>query len=363
MFKKICLFVTLCTLSLSAGELVAKKSCAPTKCEPACPPKPCCNPPPPCCWNFNPCNPKGCNDMNCDNFFVTADFLYWSAENTGFTYGYSQKSALLPNFGSLLRPSSKWDPGFRLGLGWEPGYDFWDIWLNYTWYHNHSSQTKTNVAGIISLYPVESTSAFLNAHANYRLNLNMGDLEIGRLLYLTKSLAIRPIWGVRGGSLHQHFKSSFTGAVVNTNVAREFKAKNNYWGVGPRAALNGEWHLCPGFSLMSHLSGALLYGRAQTSALVQTQAAVGSPFVVNNSFKDNFNQLVPNLDFSVGIQWQTCFWCEKMFYKMGVSWETNYWWNQFNVPIAATEGNAPIPGIGNQPLSTEGLTLNFMLDF
>ncbi len=340
-------------------------ACAPKPCPPKpCPPKPCCNPPPPCCWNFNPCNPKGCTDMNCGGFYVSADFLYWRSENHGFSYAYELKSTT-QNVGSVVRIDPEWDPAFRVGAGWNTTYDFWDVFLDYTWYQNRSSESSSSAIGFIPLWPVSSstTGQYRDVSASSRFSLNMGDLEIGRMVYLTKSIAVRPHWGARGGTLHQKFKDNFSGLLSGASSAETFNGRNNYWGVGPRTGVNGEWHMSRSFSILGKAAGALLYGKTQVKNEHQTLASGGTVFVLERQYKDNFYQLVPNLQLALGLQWQTCFWCEKMFFKMSASWETNYWWNQFNIPYSTAALTAPMPTVGNQPLTMEGLTLNFELDF
>lgn len=346
------------------------KPVCPAPCKPACPapcpPKPCCNPPPPCCWNFNPCNPKGCTDMNCGGFYVSADFLYWRAENHGFSYAHEiEVDPVATGVGKVVRVNPSWDPGFRVGAGWNTRYDFWDVFFNYTWYRNTASETRSSDDGFIRMMPLSDslTSEFTTVSAKTRFMLNMGDLEVGRLMYLTKSVAIRPYWGARGGTLHQKFSSSATDLISTVDSGLKFNGKNNYWGVGPRTGVHGEWHINQGFSLLGKVAGALLYGKTKAESQSSTQVIGVTDFVVDRQHTDDFYQLVPNLQMSLGLQWQTCFWCEKMFFKMSASWETNYWWNQFNLPVGIAGFVAPFPTVGNQPLTMEGLTVNFEWDF
>lgn len=191
----------------------------------------------------------------------------------------------------------------------------------------------------------------------------MGDLEMGRLMYLTKSIAIRPHLGARGGTLHQKFNSHFTDFLTSTDSEFRFTGKNNYWGVGPRTGFNGEWHINRGFSLLGKMAAALLYGKTKAETDAQNLVVGATDFTIARQYSDDFYQLVPNLQMSFGFQWQTCFWCEKMFFKMSASWEANYWWNQFNLPVGLTGFTAPLPTVGNQPLTMEGLTVNFEFDF
>jgi hypothetical protein len=305
--------------------------------------------------------------MNCGGFYVSADFLYWRAENHGFSYGY-ELEATVPaglNEGTVVRINPQWDPAFRVGLGWNTRSDFWDVFLNYTWYRNTASESRSNALGFIPLWPVATAASgqFTDVSAKSRFMMNMGDLEIGRMVYLTKSVSFRPYLGARGGTLHQKFSSDFTNNLIGTDTEFTFNGHNNYWGVGPRTGMNGEWHFCGGFSFLGKVSGALLYGQTKASSLAQNLAVGSTAFTVERQYTDNFYQLVPNMQMAVGLQWQTCFWCEKMFFKMSASWEANYWWNQFNLPVGIVGFAAPFPTVGNQPLTMEGLTVNFEWDF
>lgn len=348
MFKKIVpfLLVILWAVSGSGDE--------------GCCPKPCCTPPAPCCWQFNPCNPKKCTDMNCGGFYVSADFLYWRAENHGFSYAYEVTDSIR-DIGNVVRIDPKWNPGFRVGLGWNTTHDFWDVFANYTWYRNNAHEKRTAGITFIGLWPVDFGD-FRDVSADSPFNLNMGDFEVGRLVYLTRSLAVRPHWGARGGTIHQQFNSSFTNDIFSARSQLDFHGKNNYWGVGPRVGFNGEWHLSKGFSLLGNAAGALLYGKTNVRSLTEQLFIGATAFTINRDYTDHFYQLVPNLQLLLGFQWQTCFWCEKMFFKMSAGWETNIWWDQFNL-LVASGTTSPFPTLGNQPLTMEGLTVNFEWDF
>lgn len=306
--------------------------------------------------------------MNCGGFYVSADFLYWRAENHGFSYAYELETTdpIGLNVGDIIRIHPDWDPAFRVGAGWNTTYDFWDLFLNYTWYRNKVSETRTSTNGFIPLWPVSAnaTGQFGAVSANSRFMLNIGDLELGRSLYLTKSIAIRPYWGARGGAIHQKFNASFSSAIAGGSISEQtFTGKNNFWGVGPRTGVSGEWHLNQGFSILGRVAGALLYGKTDVRTTTEDLDTDATVFAIERQYKDDFYQLSPNMQLSLGFQWQTCFWCEKMFFKMSASWETNYWWNQFNLPIALSSHSAPLPTVGNQPLTMEGLTVNFEWNF
>lgn len=180
---------------VEAVKPVQPAPCAPKQCPILpCPPKACCNPPPACCWNFNPCNPKGCRDMNSDGFYIAADFLYWRSENHGFSYAYELSDTVLSdNVGKVLRVGSDWDPGFRVGIGWTTTHDFWDIFLNYTWFQNDAKASKSSVDGFAPLWPLTTDDLFGAVSANTDFVLNMGDLELGDSPISLKRLLSVPI--------------------------------------------------------------------------------------------------------------------------------------------------------------------------
>ncbi|HSX26106.1 MAG TPA: Lpg1974 family pore-forming outer membrane protein [Chlamydiales bacterium] len=339
-----------------------------------CPPKPCCVPKPKCV-RCSPCPIKDCID-DCGGFYVTADFLWWRAENHGLSYAFDNEvnSSDFPS-GKIVRVNPHWDPGFRVGLGWNTEHDFLDLLVDWTWYRNHSSSDRSHSSlaalsneGFYPLYPVEDSASngnFRNVSADYTLNLNVIDFEMGRGLFISKYLGIRPLLGVRGAYLKQKFHDHFSSALDATSTGIDelkFDAHNRFWGVGPRAGLNGEWEMGCGFSIIGKTSASLLYGKTHVKAETDESTTTSSAFVLQNSYTDHFWQLAPTLQLLFGFQYATCFWCDTYF-AVSASWEANYWWDQCNVPVPFTTFTAPMPTVGNQPVTMEGLTVNMEWDF
>jgi hypothetical protein len=166
---------------------------------------------------------------------------------------------------------------------------------------------------------------------------------------LTKTIAIKPFWGVRGGTIHQKQNAVFSTFIAGSaDHGRERALQNNYWGVGPRAGLDGEWHLPSGFGLIGKTAAALLYGHTQgknSLTITHTDDTVDA-----DPSASNFYRVVPNVQLAMGLEWQTCFWCEKMFYKVSAMWETSCYWNSW-------------PTQESELLGIQGLTVNMELDF
>lgn len=308
---------------------------------------------------------------------VELDFLYWRAENPGFTVGYEQTNPLcssssVQNVGDILRLDAKWDPGFRVGTGWNTDWDRWDVFADWTWFKDRSSDswsydTATVKLGFYPQWPVEvGTTPYVYKHVegSWRLLHNVFDLELGRAYYITKALSLRPHWGLRGGWLNQKFKSCFSSPVSAGSYEYDFHGKNNYWGIGPRVGIHGQWHINDSsWSVLGKASTALLLGETKVHFQTESMATSSSPVVTERSYCDHFSHLVPNLQIFLGLDWGSCLDCEKYYLGINAGWETTIYWNQFNVPSSIYEYYAPLPGANGQALTMEGLTVNVHFDF
>ena len=74
--------------------------------------------------------------------FISADFIYWKAYQEGLEYANSAVNALAAsgltpgatlNQGTFATPQTKFEPGFKVGLGLEFEHDGWDLFAQYTW--------------------------------------------------------------------------------------------------------------------------------------------------------------------------------------------------------------------------------------
>lgn len=76
------------------------------------------------------------------DLFVSADFLWWKAEQENLEYvatvnlgsnGTSGVGALVNSYqGQYHAPNFKYQPGFRVGIGYNLPYDGWDLFVNWT---------------------------------------------------------------------------------------------------------------------------------------------------------------------------------------------------------------------------------------
>lgn len=325
----------------------------------------------------NQCYARGCS-MSMGGAFEF-EFLYWRAENLGFrsawnVTGPTDSTGLpLERFaGSILRPEAVWNPGFRLGMGWNTTHDRWDLFFNWTWYKNHSNADGSvpDTTGGKGLYSVDNgmiwednniVGPYRTVHSSWKLWHNCFDMELGRAYYLTKQLSLRNHWGVRGAVLKQKMASSFSDPAPSSGAfnAETLRLLNKFWGIGPRAGVQTKYHVGKGFSVVGKGAVALLFGQQKWKSKDWGYSlnVPGTATAIEMAKTGEQTQtLVPNLNLFFGMEWATCFSCEEIFFGMEAGWEANYWMNQYAISTLQAKAT-------NDPVTMEGLTVSFHIDY
>jgi len=319
--------------------------------------------------------------------FVTADFLWWKAQENDLMIAFQQTADTLPLTvqGNVIELNPKWMPGFRVGAGWNPNYDGWDVSLNWTWYRNSTSRsfvapTDPILIGLYSLWLQTEATNFANVDGKWRLLLNMADLEIGRDFFVSCALSLRPYMGAEGGWIDRNLTVSYTNPdpallVADTFVPGTYSGKTNYWGVGPRVGLNGDWRFFnSGFKVFGNLATALLYGKVFKNNETVNQftnddgVPVGVITTSHVTHESNLWRVVPHLQMNAGLAWGSCLNCNKMFLGVRLGWEVNQYFNlpHFVAPnvVELLSGSvAQERDFSTVELGMQGLTLDVKFDF
>jgi|GEM_PF-1254252 len=311
------------------------------------------------------------------------DFLYWYAENPGFSaYAYEQKNpymilATIPqaDIGCIVRLDAKWDPGFRIGAGWNTDFDRWDVFVNWTWYKNHSTESKSLnslvAPSVVGFYPItffdNEINPFQNTSSSWQMLHNAIDLELGRAYYITKTLSLRPHLGLRCGLINQKSRTQFYNPLTSEEVIIENyvnHAKNNYWGIGPRFGIHSQWHIASSsWSILAKASTSILLGETKAHFRDGYIDNAGND-LTHRDFKDHVTQYVPNLQIFLGVDWGSCLDCDNYYLGVNAGWETNIYWNQYNVPMANQYVEvAGLPSHSSEAVTMGGLTINFHFDY
>jgi hypothetical protein len=289
------------------------------------------------------------------DFFAKA--LYWVPSETldwSFTLNHTA-TTVTTAYRSLV---FNWAPGFSVGFGINMGHDEWDARASYTWLNAKASD---HTAG-----PV--TSAFLGARTSLvelaelfgfgqaRLNLlyNFFDIDLGRSFFLSDSLSIRPMIGIKGGWITQKIFSEWetpdfilTGALLSASE----NLTQNFQGGGPKGGVSGKWYFTRYFSLLSQFEAGYLWGHW---SIDDTYIDNLNTIVFVDTTNRNFGALVFHSFLGFGFDWN--FNSNRSHISLQMGYEIEDWFNHLQI-FTNTSGSQ------NNDLILQGFNVGLNLDF
>jgi hypothetical protein len=187
------------------------------------------------------------------------------------------------------------------------------------------------------------------------MNLNMGDIELGRNCFVGKWLTIRPFMGVRGLVIDQDYHVTYKGGTVAPTGSDHVHLDTDFWGVGLRMGFNTLWGLGKGLGIYGNGSASLLSGNFN----VHEKEKGDRPMHITR----DIDNVVPVADLALGLQWDYLFSAERCHFGVKLGWEFNMFFDQnqlFNFMSTSLPGSV---NFQNDDLSFQGVTLGFRFDF
>ena len=308
---------------------------------------------------------------NSRDFTIFADLLVWTAKEAGADcWAEVITSEGSSSSNDLREVHFGWDPGFRVGLGYGMKHDAWDTQFYYTQFHTRGKDHVSSSPGAVhstflgNFYVDNADGAGLSgpsyqrAHIDWKIHFDMFDWELGRNFWVSRSLALRPFLGVKGGwidqSIHSTWKNpALTGAEF-FSVGRE-NLKNNFWGIGPEAGLNIQWNLFAdekqSFNLFGNFSGALMWGHWRFSDLFENS--------IQQKVKVRLNQIKSGASMVrtfMGFEWSSYFNKNRHRFSTKLGYEMQFWLDQLQF-------YSFVGGRLTNQLTLQGGTLEFCLDY
>lgn len=314
---------------------------------------------------------RTCQGLN--GAFISGDFLYWKARQEDLIYAsFIEITQDRNTTVESLKPVEvdfEFDPGFKIGAGGDLPFDGWDLYLNWTHFHNSiSSSVSSNEPNLVNFFTrqdLNQAAIFLGrgAKGSWNLMFNTLDFDWGRRFFLSETLTIRPSWGVKAAWINQRFQFKFSDVEQRLNPQNRFPDeflhwKNKFWGIGPFIGINTKWTWGWGIGIYGELSGALLWGKFKEdqSFLInffEEDANVFTQF--RNSMKFDAYRIRPTIKLFVGLDWERCLIENWLSLNFRIGYEAQYFWSQvFNIQ---NENNTA------GDLTLEGLTFTGRIDF
>lgn len=315
--------------------------------------------------SFDPCidvtpSARGCIETT--GPYLEAAYLYWrsSIEDLSVTSDI-QRQGTLQIKETIKQIDYKYESGFKLGLGYNLSYDYWDIFANWTRLHTqpHSSWSSTSQTLNASLLaPFEGSGILGSNSVNSRWNLHFDtvDLELGRRLFLGRNLAIRPYAGLKGAWVTSRLNTSYAG--INSSVfnSANVSLKDRNQGIGLRFGMQGRWDLgCSNFAILANIAGAILWNNIKTTNNTDEFLSNGSLALGGGSKHAHYRTLKPLVECFIGLDWGSCF-CKKYYLGVSAGYEMQFWWD-YNTFFVATRNTTMYD------LKLHGLTATITIDF
>ncbi len=273
---------------LAAAAQVNGAACAPPPCAPAiCAPAPCCEP---------VCSTSCCDEQDCQ-LYVVGELLYWRPELCGLEGAFGTTIIDTTVAGGITtttviesdkEPSSKWSPGFRVGLG--ASLNCLDVEAAWTHYEGKASFNEDGQYG------------------RWKIKYDTIDLNLGRRFDLSSCFYFTPFIGVRGVKIHQtlhsHLVALYTIPAGSSVVNMDNEDSEKFWGVGPQIGFEADWKIGCNFSLFGSFSAVSYYGRVKGHNF-DTDTFTSAVNICNGTKKHCFNNI--GTDIALGVLWNRSF--------------------------------------------------------
>lgn len=269
-----------------------------SRCQPVCCPKQECNTccPAPCyvdpCYVFS--NECAFMPFRCNNLWASAEFLWWRICEGGLARNFGEvrivETTTATTTTTTIEQSDKepdfaWDPGVRVGLG----YDFIngsDVGFYWTHFHQHTS-----------------TRDGLN-RAKWDFHYDTIDARIGRKFWIACCFDVKPFAGFRYAQINQHLDTNLVTTFISPPtvlITTTTRDRQKFWGFGPQAGFQTDWYFACGFSLYGTLDGGILYGHFRTK--FDDEDAITTAISSCDSLGYSCASLLV-MDVGVGVRWE-----------------------------------------------------------
>lgn len=292
------------------------------------------------------------------------DLIYWHAsQQTTSPWAYIQ-TIQIPEpphpSNTYTEPNVyfDWSPGLKIGILYEQPR-FWDAQLYWTYFSTKTQESVTAAPNEIILPEFfngfTSLGVYNAAQLNWRLILNMVDVEIGHKFNPIETLSIRPFIGIKGGTINQSINSSWQENEFNTILYSATEdLKNNFSGIGPSFGIDTVWHLYKSINIRSDFSAALLWGHWNIKdTFHRPPALLGLISETSISSSTNNSMLGSYMARGfMGLEWT---FKAKALVTINAGYEMQFWSNQLRLPVFQA---LPIHG----DLTLQGATCGILIN-
>lgn len=248
--------------------------------------------------------------------------------------------------GHVQDPSLKWDWGFRREVKLDRSQEGWLVTGTYTHFHSKSYASLEKEGELFPLWhkvgSAKAPELGRSARSDWRLNVDIADVEVGKMFNLRKLFTVRPHLGMRGTLIVQKFNIAYEKFERGDLKGPAFS--NNCLAIGTRGGVDTSWQFVKGFgvfgdSALSWLSG---YHNLHERSLSAGNMGI---FVIESS---------------LGLHYEKSFMRSLCFLTIKAGYEFNHFFNQDRL---ATWFSSMTGEPSQEKISLQGLSWSFRLAF
>lgn len=270
----------------------------------------------------------------------------------------------------VVKPHFDWDFGYRVGLGYIFESRRWDMSLQWTHFNTGSHQTRSTDGDIeFGMFPIWSLADDILPYdwvaaskSHWRLNLNLLDLDFGRLYGFGKVFFLRPFAGVRSAWINQDLDIRYRGGIfydgldlldLDSTFGPDYvDMKNNFYGIGPRLGIEPQLNLGGGLRIYASASGEGQYGFYNVH---QKETYFKTVRYHKNRYPQEWVWMA---DAGAGLLWKTYFARQRCALTFQLGWEYHIFFDQVKL-----KGDKFGLVSGNRNLSLNGADFSMRFDF
>lgn len=233
---------------------------------------------------------------SCDSgeFIVSADLLILQPQERGLglctfdvDYSVNPDGLIISDFkGRKQHPNFKWDPGFRLGFG----YDFCPFKAEILWTHFDTRAHHSNEENRIK----------------WKLDYDTVDAIVGYAWQANDCLTFTPFGGARAAWIDQR---------IHSEVDIENKGSERLFGIGPLMGLDTHLNIGCGFNLYAQASLFWLFGNCRVDIRESFTSENG---VTRSKIRNNEHGALFGGDAALGIEWRNSLCNKDFFIRLGL---------------------------------------------
>jgi len=319
---------------------------------------------PPCDVKYGPGYNAGAN-INVDSSWglkMNAAFIYWYCSQDAMDIAYvAPVVAAIPTPGEVVYQSFGYQPGFKIGIGWDTQFDNWAWNAEYTWLYHSKRHTAVSPHGFSANDWFAPASPALNLYNTvssiWGMHFDQIDVTLGRPYYEGTHLTIAPAGGVRVLLLHQGINVTMSNPLDVANPVISSTTYFHSWAVGPMIGVNSQWIFWKGLRADGVIGSSLLYARY--TEIVNTQTIVGTGTIPPIS--SNYSAVRPTFDMGLGLGYGAYLFRNKLFIDLSARYDFAQFWSQNVIRNFTSQLAGHDDAVGD--LRLHGLTVNLRCDF